>query len=214
MANRRMLAKSISVSDEVAALSNFAALLFSWMIPHTDDYGIISGSAGRVGALVVPRRNKSEAEVESALEEMRAVGLIVRYVRDGKSYLQLVNFDRHQQGLQKRTAPRYPLYEERNADYVSRKFPELPGNSCLTEPNLTEPNLTEPNLTEGNRTTTTTNLTQRNFQTRSWSCSEEVVDKVSVVVAVPFERAECFAEWGRAASIWERGLGHRKAEPH
>ena len=48
MANRRMIAKSISVSDEANALGDFAALLFTWLIPHSDDYGVIPGSPGRI----------------------------------------------------------------------------------------------------------------------------------------------------------------------
>ena len=79
MANRRMIAKSISVSDETNALSDFAALLFTWLIPHSDDYGVIPGSPGRIKALVVPRRKQSEADIDAALEEMRRVGLIYRY---------------------------------------------------------------------------------------------------------------------------------------
>ena len=66
MANRRMIAKSISVSDETNSISDFAALLFTWLIPHTDDYGVIPGSPGRIKALVVPRRKQTEAEFRKA----------------------------------------------------------------------------------------------------------------------------------------------------
>ena len=107
-----MIAKSISVSDETNALSDFAALLFTWLIPHTDDYGVIPGSPGRIKALVVPRRKQSEAEIDAALEEMRSVGLIYRYQHAGQSYIQLVRFERHQEGLHKRTAPHSPVYQQ------------------------------------------------------------------------------------------------------
>ena len=55
-----MIAKSISVSDETNALSDFAALLCTWLIPHTDDYGVIPGSPGRIKALVVPGANRAK----------------------------------------------------------------------------------------------------------------------------------------------------------
>lgn len=53
MANRRMLSKSISISEQANDLSDFAALLFTWMIPHADDWGILPGSARKVKALIV-----------------------------------------------------------------------------------------------------------------------------------------------------------------
>ena len=174
MANRRMLSKSISVSDETNELTDFAALLFTWMISHTDDYGVIPGSPGRNKALVVPRRNRTDAEVDAALEEMRALGLIYRYELNGKQYLQMVKFDQYQDGLNKRTAPRCPVCPEeqkggfgrqegenlqalpaaseifRETPAVSGNFSELPGISrnfreLPGNSCLTEPNRTEPN---------------------------------------------------------------------
>ena len=140
-----MIAKSISVSDETNALSDFAALLFTWLIPHTDDYGVIPGSPGRIKALVVPRRKQSEAEIDAALEEMRSVGLIYRYQHAGQSYIQLVRFERHQEGLHKRTAPHNPVYQQAATSQAEGNFPEVPGGSGPTQPNLTEPKSNEVN---------------------------------------------------------------------
>ena len=152
MANRRMIAKSISVSDETNAVSDFAVILFTWMIPHVDDYGVIPGTPGRIKALVVPRRRQTEKDVEHALCELHAVGLIHRYVNNGQHYVQLVSFEQHQEGLHKRTVSKHPTYDAEGSETLSRNFREVPGNSPLTEPNLTEPN-----LNEGNRTTTEPN---------------------------------------------------------
>ena len=156
MANRRMLSVTVSVSDKTNSISDFAALLFSWMIPHADDYGILYGTPGRIKALVVPRRSQTELDVDKALDEMCAAGLIYRYVNNGQQYVQLVNFDEHQHGLQKRTGPRHPFFDSEGSEPFSGKFREIPGNSCLTEPNLTEPNLREENYNE-------LNLTELNF---------------------------------------------------
>lgn len=131
MANRRSLAKSVSISDDVAKLSDFAALLFTWGIPHTDDYGIIPGSIGAIKALVVPRRKQSEEQVEKALHEIQRAGLIWRYVYKNKEYLQYVNFERHQDGLHKRTESRHPEFKAVCND--SDNFREIPGNSLLNE---------------------------------------------------------------------------------
>lgn len=49
MANRRMISKSISVSEQANVLADFAALLFIWMLPHTDDWGISQKDQGTCG---------------------------------------------------------------------------------------------------------------------------------------------------------------------
>lgn len=138
MANRRMICKSISTSEQANELSDFAALLFTWMIPHADDWGILPGSPKVVKALVIPMRRQGPKEVEKALREMVANELIWWYEVDGKLYIQFRTFEKHQEGLHKRTKAKYPAYSE-----TSGKFPETPGDSRLIELNRTEPNRTE-----------------------------------------------------------------------
>ena len=143
MANRRMINKSISVSEQVNDLSDFAALLFTWLIPHTDDYGVIPGTSRKIKALVIPMRKQSAEHVESALKEIQTAGLIWRYVYYDTEYLQFCKFDEHQD-LHKRTDPKNPLYMEAKED--SGNFRELPGNSPLIEPKRTKEKGTKPNL--------------------------------------------------------------------
>ena len=141
-----MLNKSISVSEQVNELSDFAALLFTWLIPHTDDYGVIPGSSRKIRALVVPMRKQTDKQVEDALNEIQRAGLIWRYEYCKNEYLQFCKFDEHQEGLHKRTAPKNPIFKEVNGDLDN--FREIPGNSPLIEPNRTEPKGTELKGTE------------------------------------------------------------------
>lgn len=136
MANRRMISRGISVSEQVNGLSDFAALLFTWLIPHTDDYGVIPGSSRKIKALVVPMRKQSAEQVEAALKEMQSAGLIWRYIYLDKEYLQFCKFEEHQEGLHKRTSPKNPLYAASKED--AENFREIPGNSRLIEQNRTE----------------------------------------------------------------------------
>ena len=96
MANRRMINKSISVSEQVNDLSDFAALLFTWLIPHTDDYGVIPGTSRKIKALVIPMRKQSAEHVETALKEIQAARLLWRYVYYDNEYLQFCKFVEHQ----------------------------------------------------------------------------------------------------------------------
>ena len=143
MANRRMISKSISISKKVNSISDFGALLFTWMIPHADDYGVLDGDEGTIKALVVPRRKQTEKQVAQALSEMQKVGLIWRYLYKMKPYIQFINFEEHQEGLHKRTDPKLPIYMD--CFHGSENFREIPGNSPLNEPNLIEPKIREPN---------------------------------------------------------------------
>lgn len=133
MANRRMISKSISISEQVNDLSDFAALLFSWMIPHADDWGILPGSPKKIKALITPMRKQTPKEIEKAIREMVAVELIWWYKVEGTLYIQFRTWDKHQDGLHKRTKPKNPPYPG-----TSGKIPENPGQENRTEENLTE----------------------------------------------------------------------------
>ncbi len=108
MANRRMISKSISVSAQVNSLTVFGKLLFTWMIPHADDYGRMSGNARVVRALVCPMADEDDKDVDLALNAMEDANLIVRYEVGGKEYIQFPKWETHQQGLHKRTASGIP----------------------------------------------------------------------------------------------------------
>lgn len=115
MADKRMVSKSISISEKVNELPDiFDMLLFTWIIPHTDDFGRLPGSPAKVKGLVVPMMDKSKRDVEESLGRLRDADLIQWYEVDGDLYIQVVNFEKHQQGLHKRT---------------KSKLPEPPGNS-------------------------------------------------------------------------------------
>lgn len=133
MASRRMLATSISVSEQVAALrDDFTRLLFTWMIAHADDWGVLTGSAAKVKALVMPMSDHSMSEVEAAIADMEAHELIWRYAGpDGRPWVQFRTWEEHQQGLHKRTAPKVPRYADVSGNCAEPMgyTKEIPGNS-------------------------------------------------------------------------------------
>lgn len=63
MANGRMLKKSITTSERINKLSDKFALLYTWLIPFQDDFGLIWASIDKIKWMVVPARkslNKKE----------------------------------------------------------------------------------------------------------------------------------------------------------
>lgn len=149
MAERRMISKSISISEKVNSLSLFGRLLYTWMIPHADDFGRLPGSPTKIKALVIPMFEETVKDVESALKDMSACGLILWYTVNGDKYIQINNFEEHQTGLHKRTASKYPDPKQAEEIHGKEHFREFPGNSQKfpLEENRTEQNRREEEIT-------------------------------------------------------------------
>ncbi|MGM1048365.1 MAG: DnaD domain-containing protein [Bacillota bacterium] len=81
----------------------------------------------------MPLLNKEIGDISSSLERLHANGLINWYEANGEKVIQIENFDKHQQGLHKRT---------------KSKFPDFPGNSGNVQKIPSELKGTELNRTE------------------------------------------------------------------
>ncbi|SPY16938.1 putative prophage replication protein O [Paenibacillus polymyxa] len=148
MAEKRMISKVISISEKVNELPDiFDMLLFTWMIPHTDDFGRLAGSPAKVKALVVPMLDKLVSDVKESLHRLQSAGLIEWYEADGQKVVQVVNFEAHQQGLHKRTRSKFP---DPPLDFPgsSGNFPNIPLEENRREENRTEQKGREENGTE------------------------------------------------------------------
>lgn len=88
MSRRRYISTEISTDTAVNRLamkSDFAALLYTWMIPHCGDDACIPADAEEILLLVMPgRRDKTPEDIEEALRLMQDFGLI-HWDDDGKS---------------------------------------------------------------------------------------------------------------------------------
>lgn len=133
MANRRSLSKSISTSQKVnqllpaklKELAEFGQVLYTWLIPHCDDWGRITGDPFSMKMTVMPANHRPLKDFEKALTAMVEVGLLKSYEADGIGVLEVVNWERYQTGLHKRTASHF--------GEPSGNFREVPGNSPLRE---------------------------------------------------------------------------------
>lgn len=101
MAKGRMLQKRISKSNKMVALSSDTVrLLYTWLLAHLDINGNFYADPVMVNNLVFTRLGHSVKVVASALDELEANGLIVRYVIDGEQYLNYPDFQEKQPKLQ------------------------------------------------------------------------------------------------------------------
>jgi hypothetical protein len=149
MANRRMLARNISTSVKVNRLTDFEALLYTWMIPWLDDYGQIEGEPEVIRAQIFPMRKTTDRKIGAALGRMSDLGLIRWHLTDGKIVIQQTQFEDFQTNLHKRTASKLPSWGNESVPITSQNFPEFLGFTDTTELNRTELKGTEGKGTEG-----------------------------------------------------------------
>lgn len=101
MARGRMVNKTITVSLKINQLSSDTCrLMATWIISHLDKHGVYHGHPGVVRSYMFPRRTDVTVEdVDGYLDEMEAVGLIVRFTARGDQWLWWPGFARNQVGL-------------------------------------------------------------------------------------------------------------------
>lgn len=131
-----MLSKTLGTSRKFATTGKqageFPQLLFSLMVPHTDDFGRMPGDAFTIKNRVFPTSPRSEDEFDAALVALERTDLIVRYDVRGAQVIQIVKFDEHQQGLHKRTKSEFPAPPSEQSG-TSGKVREIPSELKRTE---------------------------------------------------------------------------------
>lgn len=94
----RIIKESICTSEEIASISPEAEVLFYRLIVKADDFGLFHGNPKIIIGNCFPLSSPKESKVQSWLDELCRAGLIVMYIADdGKKYLKLLSWDKHQQ---------------------------------------------------------------------------------------------------------------------
>jgi len=121
--------------DAITECSLSARLLLIGTLNAADDEGNLERSAKQIKAKIFPADN---IDCEPLLVELIKNGLLIEYVADGKNYLHIKGFRKHQV-INRKSKPRCPMYEE-----------SMKAHATLTEPSLQE---VEGKGREGNITT-------------------------------------------------------------
>lgn len=96
MAQKRMIDKKISVSEQVADLSLKAQIIYTWSIPHADDLGLLPYSHKTLRAIVVPLMDITLEDFGIQMESIVHQGLMKVFEHEGQKYYQILNFHKHQ----------------------------------------------------------------------------------------------------------------------
>jgi len=93
MAQKRMLNKSISLSAQVNKLNLKEKIIFTWSIPHLDDYGLLDSDPEVIKAMVIPMiKEITMRDINQFVKRAEELGLIVEY----QDCLEFTGFDNHQ----------------------------------------------------------------------------------------------------------------------
>lgn len=118
MARLRTVKPEFWTDERVGEVSVTARLLFIATWNFADDHGGIDRSAKQLKAQAFPYDN---IDCEPLIQELLQVGLLIEYEVDGKKYLHINGFKKHQK-VEKPAKPRVPLYEP--STNIPRVLPE------------------------------------------------------------------------------------------
>lgn len=95
----RILKESICDSENIDTLSEFSEIFFYRLIVQCDDYGRMDARVKLLKSKLFPLRTEkiSDKDIEDALAALVSAGLIRMYVVDGKPYLEMKTWGKHQQ---------------------------------------------------------------------------------------------------------------------
>lgn len=108
MARIRTVKPEYWTDERVGECSVSARLLFIACWNFSDDHGGLDRSAKQLKAQAFPY---DAIDCEPLVQELLAAGLLIEYEVDGKKYLHISGFGKHQK-VEKPAKPRIPLYDE------------------------------------------------------------------------------------------------------
>ncbi len=151
-----MISKSISTSVKMSRVSDFAALLYTWLIAHCDDGGNMEGEAMAIKGRVVPMRDVSLQNVVAALDELEINNLVTFYEEKNgdtelEKFIHIIKWENFQTLRADRTDNRFPKYVNQTA---TKRQPN--GNHSLSQDKIREGKIRKDRI--GKDTTTATHV--------------------------------------------------------
>jgi hypothetical protein len=116
----RIIKESICTSENLNQLSPEAENLFYRLIVKADDFGCYFGNVKIIKNTCYPLKSDAikDKQISARLNELVNAGLVILYQTvDGKQYIKLAKWDKHQQKRAKRS--KYPVPEADGATIIS-----------------------------------------------------------------------------------------------
>ena len=139
----RIIKESITTSESLSEVSADAERLFWRLVVKADDFGLYYGNPRILASMCFPLDPPKEQKIRAWLSELVAAGMVGTYTasEDGKQYLKLMSWDKHQQQRAKKS--KFPLpvsfdntCNQRKGNQMKSKVPvwRSLGKVCSTTP--------------------------------------------------------------------------------
>lgn len=126
----RIIKESICYSESIKGLSWFEEVLFYRLIVNADDYGRLDGRLEMLQARLFPlRRDITENAIKKTLNVLTTAGMVQKYECDGRPFLQLTAWEKHQQVRAKKSKFPQPPSIEINGNQLNSNAPVIQSES-------------------------------------------------------------------------------------
>ena len=102
----RIIKESICTSDNIDQLTAFEETVFVRLMVNCDDFGRFDGRAKILSARLFPLKSITPGEMETAIASLVNADLVTVYEVDGRPYIHLNSWEKHQQT--RATKSKYP----------------------------------------------------------------------------------------------------------
>ncbi len=102
----RVIKESICTSESIDQLTAFQETVFYRLIVNCDDFGRMDARPKVLSSRLFPLKDIRAQQIEEALRAFASAELVILYEVDGKPFLQMKTWDKHQQIRAKRS--KYP----------------------------------------------------------------------------------------------------------
>lgn len=92
----RVIKESICTSENIDQLTAFQETFFFRLIVNCDDFGRMDARPKILASRLYPLKDVRNAQIEDALRALSSAELVILYEIDGKPFLQMKTWDRHQ----------------------------------------------------------------------------------------------------------------------
>lgn len=122
----RIIKESICTSEEIDGLTAFQETFFYRLIVNCDDFGRLDAREKILKSKLFPLKDVREDNIKAALLALSSAELVILYEVDGKPFLQMRTWDKHQQVRAKKS--KYPAPPQRVPSNDSKVSAE--DNTC------------------------------------------------------------------------------------
>jgi len=198
----RIIKESICTSNEIDALKPEEEILFYRIIVNCDDFGRMDARLPILRAKCFPLRIDSvkDKDIRAWMNTLIKQGLIFIYEVDGKEYLQMSTWEKHQQIRAKRS--KYPapddglITSEINGNHKISNVPENPIQSNLESESNPNPTSTQSTLKDRFETFWTAYPKKRSkgAAEKAWA-KIKPNEQLTGEILSALERAKTSADW-------------------